>query len=58
MPTDAKGKDRRQQHGGYAMVTHNLHIVWSEPTDSLITDDLPLLLTKLSRIPAVPDTKT
>jgi len=56
MPTEAKDEQRRQQAdaSGQAMVAHNLGRCWVEPTDSFITDDIPLLLTKLSRIPPVP----
>ncbi|GEM_PF-1211719 len=38
-------------------MTQQLRALWSEPTDTFITDDIPLLLTKLSSIPAVPGRK-
>ncbi|WP_404337714.1 hypothetical protein AB2M62_03075 [Sphingomonas sp. MMS12-HWE2-04] len=37
-------------------LTQNLRACWSEPVDTFITGNIPLLLTKLSRIPAIPAT--
>ncbi len=56
MPKEAKDEQRRQHIGvsDHAMVTRSLRDCWSEPTDTFITEDIPLLLTRLSRIPAVP----
>ncbi|MDG2532227.1 hypothetical protein P6144_01080 [Sphingomonas sp. HITSZ_GF] len=34
-------------------MAQNLRACWEEPVDTFITDNIPLLLTQLSRIPAV-----
>lgn len=56
MPIDAKnqkpGDSARAEY--QAMVARTLRDCWEEPVDTFITGDIPLLLTRLSRIPPVP----
>lgn len=56
MPVEAKGAPRSAapDSDGKALLTQNLRACWRTPRDTLITGDLPLLLTRLSRLPAVP----
>jgi len=59
MSIDQKDRPRSDQSrsASQALVTENLCACWSEPLDTFITDDIPLLLTKLSRLPPVPGRK-
>ena len=47
----------QEQRDRLARVSEALQSSVTVPTDTFITDDIPLLLTKLSRIPAQPNDK-
>jgi len=45
----------QQHHERFSTVGRTLRRSIPVPTDTFITDDIPLLLTKLSQIPASPE---